>query len=313
MDILMTGGTGFLGTALAKRLEADGHRVVRFSSKECDLTQADSLDRFNGNAFGQIYHLAAWTQAGDFCLRHPGEQWVINQQINTNVLAWWLRRQPKAKLVAMGTSCAYAPDAELREEHYLDGQPIESLYTYGMTKRMLYVGLRSLSKQFGLRYLCLVPSTLYGPGYHTDGRQMHFIFDLIRKILLAKRGGPPPVLWGDGHQKRELVYIDDFVDAMVRLVAGVDDDLVNIGAGEEYSIREFARAICELVGYDFGRVQFDTTRYVGAKSKVLSVGRLRKHLPDYAPRPLRDGLAETIDWFAAHWDEIAAAEAARAA
>ena len=304
MNILVTGGNGFLGTALCKRLQADGHRVERPTSRYSDLTRADALYPFNGQRFDRVYHLAAWTQAGDFCLHHPGEQWVINQKINTSVLAWWQAYQSQAKLIAMGTSCAYAPDRELIEENYLEGQPIESLFTYAMTKRMLYVGMQALSKQYGLRYLCLVPSTLYGPGYHTDGRQMHFIFDLIRKILVAKAGGPPAILWGDGHQKRELVFIDDFVDAMLRLSDTAENTLVNIGAGEEHSIREFAQAICSIVGYDFSRIQFDLSRYVGAKSKVLSVRRLRNLLPDYRSRPLNDGLAKTIDWFQKNWNAI---------
>src|SRR5262249_14153961 len=183
MKILVTGATGFLGTRLCAHLASSGHTVERVSSRTADLTRADSLARFNDIRYDQIYHLAAWTQAGDFCLHHPGEQWILNQQINTNVLSWWSRLQPQAKLIAMGTSCAYAPDRELSEENYLEGLPIESLFTYAMTKRMLLVGLEALARQFNLRYLCLVPSTLYGPGYHTDGRQMHFIFDLIRKIL----------------------------------------------------------------------------------------------------------------------------------
>src|SRR5262249_5724197 len=156
----------FLGTALSARLESLGHRVVGLGSRHCDLRRAGSLDRFDDRRYDQIYHLAAWTQAGDFCLHHPGEQWVFNQQINTNMLAWWQERQPQAKLIAMGTSCAYPCDREHVEENYLDGQPIDSLFTYAMTKRMLYVGLRAISQQYGLRHLCLVPSTLYGPGYH---------------------------------------------------------------------------------------------------------------------------------------------------
>ena len=300
MEILITGATGFLGTHLASHLESRGDRVVRLGSRNCDLTRSDSLYSFDARRYDQIYHLAAWTQAGDFCLHHPGEQWLINQQINTNLLAWWQAQQPQARLIAMGTSCAYPCDRELVEDNYLEGRPIDSLFTYAMTKRMLYVGLQALVRQFGLRSLCLVPSTLYGPGYHTDGRQMHFIFDLIRKILRAKRDGSVPVLWGDGHQRRELVYVDDFVDVAVRLADTADEPLINIGAGEEFSIREFARIICELTGYEFERIQFDTARYVGARSKCLSVAKLRKLVPDQAMTPLRDGLARTIRWFEHH-------------
>lgn len=163
MKILVTGATGFLGTILCSQLESQGYKLVRLNSQNCDLTQQDSLLQFKQESYDQIYHLAAWTQAGDFCVYHPGEQWIINQQINTNVLTWWQKYQPQAKLISMGTSCAYAPDLELVEENYLTGIPIDSLFTYAMTKRMLYAGQLALHKQFGLKYLCLVPSTLYVP------------------------------------------------------------------------------------------------------------------------------------------------------
>jgi len=300
MKILVTGATGFLGVALCRELELGGHSIVRLSSKNCDLTKTGSLDPYSGVAYDQIYHLAAWTQAGDFCLRHPGEQWVVNQLINSHMLAWWQAFQPQSKLICMGTSCAYAPDRELVEENYLVGTPIESLFTYAMTKRMLYVGLLALHKQFGLRFLCLVPSTLYGPGYHTDERQMHFIFDLVRKILRGKLYGERVVLWGDGHQAREVVYIDDFVRATLHLASSCDNDLVNIGAGQEFSIRHFAQCICDEVGYDVDKIEFDASRYVGAKSKFLSVERLNRLMPNRAMVPLAKGLRKTISWFLEH-------------
>lgn len=297
MRILVTGSSGFLGAPLCRTLESAGHRPVKLNSRNCDLTRQGSLESQPAEQFDLVYHLAAWTQAGDFCLRHPGEQWVINQQINTNVLAWWAAHQPQAKLVFMGTSCAYAPHSDLSEEQYMDGEPIDSLYTYAMTKRMLYQGARALHRQYGLRYLCAVPSTLYGPGYHTDGRQMHFIFDLIRKIIRGKELGEPVTLWGDGHQKREIVFVDDFVRALLQLVEQVDNDIVNIGAGEEHSIRAFASQICRIVGYPEKRVAYDTTRYVGATSKCLNVAKIRGLLPEYSPWPLEDGLRATIAWF----------------
>jgi GDP-L-fucose synthase len=200
-------------------------------------------------------------------------------------------------MIAIGTSCSYAPDRDLVEDNYLDGQPIASLFTYAMTKRMLYAGLLALQRQFDLTYLHVVPSTLYGPGYHTDGRQMHFIFDLIRKIMRGKLYGEPVVLWGDGNQRRELVHVADFVAALTTLAESLNNDLVNIGAGEEFTIRQFAQMICDQIGYDFTAIQFDTARYVGARSKCLAIDKLRRILPDYQPRSLTAGLASTIEWF----------------
>src|ERR1700737_1984854 len=118
MKILVTGSTGFLGTALCQYLEGQGYAPVHVTSSNCDLRRADNLLAFNAAQYDLIFHLAAWTQAGDFCLKYPGDQWIINQQINTNTLAWWARHQPQAKLVFIGTSCVYAPGSELRESEY---------------------------------------------------------------------------------------------------------------------------------------------------------------------------------------------------
>jgi GDP-L-fucose synthase len=293
----MTGSSGFLGQHLASRLVKDGHDLTYLNSKNCDLTNSQSLDKFNNVKYDKIYHLAAWTQAGDFCLRHPGEQWIINQKINSSVLTFWNEKQPQSKLITMGTSCSYDPDLELIEDNYLKGTPIDSLFTYAMTKRMMEVGLRSINKQFGLKYLTVVPSTLYGPGYHTDDRQLHFIFDLIRKILNAKYNDQEVVLWGNGHQKREIVYIDDFINDLLELDEIVDNDLVNIGAHEEHSIRNFAALISEIVDYDVTKIVYDENRYVGAESKFLNTEKESNLLGILKRTKISNGLETTIDWF----------------
>ncbi len=306
MKILVTGASGFLGRTLCIKLDAQGHEIVKLNSKNCDLTEMDSLRRFNHSSYDQIYHLAAWTQAGEFCLHHPGEQWIINQQINTHVLSWWKDYQPQAKLICMGSSCAYAPEIELVEENYLVGSPIESLLTYAMTKRMLYLGLLALYQQFGLKYLYLVPSTLYGPAYHTDNRQMHFIFDLIRKIIRGKVCREPVVLWGDGYQRRELVFVDDCAEIILKLAATCETDIINIGSGEAFTIRHFAKQICDRVGYDFDTIMFDKTRYVGARNKCLTVKKWKCLLPDFELTSLDVGLSKTIDWFWAEREKLLA-------
>ena len=297
MYILITGGSGFIGRHLEGCLKERGHSVTSISLRECDLTKAGTLEKSYHLQYDLIYHLAAWTQAGDFCLRYGGDQWVINQQINTNVLEWWQKRQPRAKLVALGTSVSYSTEDDLTEEKFMIGIPSEKFYAYAMSKRMLYAGLISLEKQYGLKYLFLVPSTIYGPFYHTDGRQMHFIFDLIRKIMNGKLHGEPVVLWGDGYQCRELVFINDFVEIMLQLTTICENDIVNIGAGEEFTIRHFAQLICNIAGYDFDTIQFDTTQYVGAKSKCLAINKLQSLLPGLKLITLEDGLSETIQWF----------------
>lgn len=297
MKVLVTGSSGFLGRFLVKSLKKQGHEVTTFSSSECDLTKSDSLNQFNDIKFDQIYHLAAWIQAGDFHLYHSGEIWTKNQLINSNVLTWWKDHQQKAKMITMGTSCAYEPGRDLIEEHYLKGSPHASLYPYAMTKRMLYVGLEALHKQYGMEYLCFVPSTLYGPGYHNDQRQLHFIFDLMRKISRAKYQGIPAVLWGDGYQKRELVLVQDFVNVVLKLSQSQSNQLINIGAGTDFSIREFATIICEAIDYDPKHIQYDVTKFVGAKSKCLNINKLKNLLPELQYTSLKKGITDTVHWF----------------
>lgn len=296
-NILITGSTGFLGTHLVNFLKKKNVKLKLLNSKNCDLRNFKNLQKLKKIKYDIIIHLAAWTQAGDFCLKFPGKQWLINQEINTNVLKYWYLYQKQAKMIAMGTSCSYSSKLSLKEKNYMKDEPIESLYTYAMTKRMLLQGLRALNKQFKMKYLYLIPSTLYGPNYHLDGRQMHFIFDLIRKIFEGKFHKKKVILWGNGNQRRELIHVKDFIKIMWNINSKYSNEIFNIGGGKEYSIKFFAKKISKILKFDESKIIYDTSKYVGAKSKNLDISKLKEFKIKTNQIKLENGIKEVIDWY----------------
>ena len=298
LHIIVTGASGFLGTHLCEFLSNLGHQITALNSTNCDLYDYSNLKKFSNQKYDLIYHLAVWTQAGDFCLNHPGEQWLNNQLINTNIIKWWYKEQSQAKFVFMGTSCAYANDTNFVEEEYTNGLPNETMISYGMTKQMLYLGAAAMQKQYGLNYMGFIPSTLYGNEYHTDGRQLHFIFDLIRKIIRGKELGEEVILWGDGYQTRDLIHVEDFIKLMWKVNKISNNELINIGAGRGYSIRYFAEILCKLINYPTSAIKYNTDAFVGVKHKALNVSKAKSLLGDtYILEPIESGLEKTVQWY----------------
>jgi len=295
MQVLVTGATGFLGRHLIKKLRDLKWDISISNTKIASLSNIENLYVYNDKKFDYIFHLAAKTKAGDYCLYHKGEQWIDNQIINTNILKYWKDYQPQAKMIAMGTSCSYSPNCEiLKEDNYLLGEPESGLYTYAMTKRMLLVGLQSISHQYGLNWVYLIPSTLFGPDFELE--DSHFIFDLIKKIHAGKYQNSEVELWGDGYQKRELVYVDDAVEALLKL-KDETNQIFNLGSGVEYSIRHFAKLICEEVGYDDNKIIYNTEKYVGVKSKKLCNLKLQEYIGDKDFNDLQEAIKKTINYY----------------
>jgi GDP-L-fucose synthase len=300
LDILVTGGTGFLGKHLVRKLKSLGHSVYISNTKEANLDRVENLYKFNEVKFDYIFHLAAATKAGDYCLTHQGEQWENNQRLNTNMLIYWKDYQPQAKIICMGTSCSYPADLLMTEENYLIGQPGNDLYTYAMTKRMLLVGLKAFQKQYGLKWLCFIPSTLYGPGF--EQHDNHFIFDVVRKIYNGKHYGEEIELWGDGYQRRELIYVDDAIEAMINLL-GEENEVFNLGSSRDLPIRHYAQAICDCLEYDHDQIIYNTDKYVGVRKRKLEVDKVQKLSLNYCKTPLLEGIQKTVDFYCTNYGD----------
>lgn len=303
MKILVTGGTGFLGRHLVKKLKENADVYVS-NTKQANLFYYENFcDYFGDNKFDYIYHLAAKTKAGDYCLTHKGEQWIDNQLLNTNILRYWVEKQPQAKMICMGTSCMYRPsDQPLEEKDCFTGDPDPDLKTYAFAKRMLLLGLQSISEQYNLKYVYFIPSTLYGPEF--DLNDNHFIFDLIKKIYNGKTYNDEVVLWGDGYQRRELIYIEDVVRIMTEL-STLENEIVNLGTGHDNTIREFASYVSKNVGYDELEIKYDITKYVGTKIKVLSPNKIETLMPsEFKFTSLNEGIKKTVNFYRDNVNDI---------
>jgi GDP-L-fucose synthase len=133
---------------------------------------------------------------------------------------------------------------------------------------------------------------------------LHFIYDLARKILRGQRFGEPVTLWGDGQQRRELVYVDDYVEWVVDLADAASRLIVNVGEGRDHSIRDLAVCICEVAGFPPAELRFDSDAFIGPRTRLLSTGRLDRLLPERRRTPVRDGIAALTAWVGEHLDEI---------
>jgi GDP-L-fucose synthase len=287
MRILVTGASGFVGKPLVKALKEEKHEVIEITSS--NFTSMWQLEK---NSIEVIIHLAVKTAAGGYCQEHPGEQWIVNSSINADMLAYWAQYQQRAHMITFGSSCGYNKDVIKSEDNYLKGEVEEGYEVYGNIKRNLLVGLKALKKEFLMSYNYLIPSVLYGPNYELDDK--HFIFDLIRKIHTAKNGGEKVVLWGDGTQTRELIYIDNAVDIIMACVNNPEaPEIFNLSSGNENTLEEYARTICDIIGYDYNKIEWDTNAFVGAPNKKL----VNTHLQGYPFTPLRQGLENTIEYY----------------
>jgi GDP-L-fucose synthase len=307
MNTLVTGGGGFLGSHLVERLEADGHEVFVPRRAEYDLTKREDADRLFRDAQPErVFHVAGEVGGIGANRASPGRFWYANLIMGAHVLEL-SREHEIGKLVIVGTVCAYPKFAPVpfREDDLWNGYPEETNAPYGVAKKSILVGAQAYREQYGLDSIFLLPANLYGPRDNFNLKTSHVIPDLIRKMLESR---DRVVLWGDGSPTREFLYVDDCVEGLVLAGDRYDgSEPVNLGTGEEISIRELAELIAELTGF-VGEIEWDTSMPNGQPRRSLDASRARELFGFEARTPLREGLERTIAWFREHAGAVAAAQ-----
>lgn len=301
---LITGGTGFIGSALTCRLRELGvDPVFAIGSRDVDLVNRErTLEWFEQvhwlNDVSDIFHLAAVYKAGGWPAAHPATQFHTNMGIHLGVLEGWRRFFPQARLTSVVSYCMYPDHDRPHPETELWGtEPEPYLFSYAFTKKALLVGQVAYAKEFGLRAASLVLPTVYGPR-DDFSETSHVMGALIGKFVRAARDGRGPVeVWGTGEQEREFIHVDDVVSALLMVAEHPDPpEIVNLGVGGTVRIDRLATVIARHAGYG-GQIVFNPNRFVGALTRRLDTNKLTREL-GWTPRvTLEQGVAATVDWY----------------
>jgi GDP-L-fucose synthase len=314
VNVLVTGGGGFLGSHVVERFRAAAHDVFVPRRAEYDLTTAEDTARLFADASPElVVHLAAEVGGIGANRANPGRYWYANLMMGAHVLEQ-CRRSGVGKLVVAGTVCAYPKFTAVpfSEDELWNGYPEETNAPYGVAKKAVLVGAQGYREQYGLRTAYLLPANLYGPRDNFDLETSHVIPALIRKMVEAQeRGEREVVLWGDGSPTREFLYVEDAAEGITLALERYDGpDPVNLGTDDEHPIRELAELVADATGYD-GEIVWDTSRPNGQPRRRLDVSRAEQLFGFRARTPLREGLARTVGWYREHAPPAGARERSR--
>ncbi|MFN2499488.1 MAG: GDP-L-fucose synthase family protein [Pyrinomonadaceae bacterium] len=302
--VLVTGGNGFLGRFIVKRLHNFGDlKVFTPGRSEYNLVEASDIERvLTKTRPDLIIHLAAVVGGIGANQKNPGEFFYENLMMGVQLIEQ-ARQHSVEKFVALGTVCAYPKftPTPFREDDLWNGYPEETNAPYGLAKKMMLVQSQSYRQQYGYNSIFLLPANLYGPGDNFDPESSHVIPALIRKCIEARESSAPVIeAWGTGDASREFLYVDDCAEAIVRAAAIYNESgPVNIGTGDEIKISELVQLIVRFTRFE-GEVRWQTDKPDGQPRRRLEVSRAFEKFGFRAQTPFEEGLKRTIEWYETH-------------
>lgn len=298
--IYLAGHTGLVGSAILRKLKAGGFKnIITIGRQQLDLTNQAQVNKFFKMKKPEYVILAAAKVGGIHAnISYPAQFIYENLSIQANVIhssyLYGVR-----KLLFFSSTCAYprACAQPMKEGHLLCGYLEPTNGPYAVAKIAGIMMCQSYNRQYGDNFICAIAANTYGPGDHFYPRDSHVIPALIRKFHEAKiKNYPAVTIWGSGRPKREFLYVDDLADASLFLMLNYQDrKVINVGTGQEISIKELTHIIKDIIGYK-GKIIFDVSKPDGAPRRLLDVSRL-KSLGWQAKTPLATGIKSTYDWY----------------
>ena len=300
--ILVTGGSGFLGSSVIKKLRNEGcSNIFMPRSKDYDLVRMECVQKIYKDTKPDIViHLAAKVGGIGANRKNPAKFFYDNLMMGVQMLDVG-RQIGLEKFVAIGTICCYPKFTPIRfkEENLCDGYPEETNAPYGLAKKILLVQSQAYRQQYGFNSIFLLPVNLYGPEDNFDPKTSHVIPALIKKCIDAKKkvSASEITAWGTGEPTREFLYVEDAAEGVVLAARHYDkSDPVNLGSGYEIKIKDLAKLIADLTGFK-GKIIWDETKPDGQPRRCLDVSRAKKRFGFIAKTSLEEGLKNTIKWY----------------
>jgi len=298
MTVLVAGGTGLVGSAIVRHLESRGESVLSVNSKVVDLLDRKAtFDYVLSHKPDVIIDAAARVGGIGANNKYPVDFLSLNVQIQTNLMDA-AHAAKTANFLFLGSSCIYPRDCAqpIKEEYLLTG-PLEATNSaYAVAKIAGIELIKSYRKQYGYKWISAMPTNLYGPNDNFDLETSHVFPALIRKFSEAAKNGGSVELWGTGSPKREFLHVDDLAKAVVVLLEKYNaDDHINVGTGEDVTIKELAETIASAAGFS-GDVKWDSTKPDGTPRKVMDVSKIKSL--GWAPQiSLEEGVRQTVEYY----------------
>jgi GDP-L-fucose synthase len=300
-SVLVTGGSGFLGSRVVSLLKEKGVKnVITPSSKEYDLRLKENCNKITKD-IDIVFHLAAKVGGIGFNNEKPGELFYDNLIMGTNIMEE-SRQNNVEKVIALGTICSYPKFTPIpfSEDSIWQGYPEETNAPYGLAKKMLLVQSDAYRKQYQFNSVVVFPTNLYGPNDNFDDSSSHVIPAIIKKILFAKKERKSSVsLWGDGTPTRDFLYVDDAAEGIVLTGEKYSKSIpLNLGTGIEISIKELAEKLLKIINVDL-EIIWETDKPNGQPRRCVDNQKAKNEIEFESKISMNEGLKRTVEWYEA--------------